>query len=101
MRGEGRAQLTDGDASADVQMAGAAFNLLQVGDGVEEGDLAKITQLFGDPETDIGGPGDQGGVGVLKIPIGEIIGVRRAESGGCLPPPGLRPPPPRIFGQRG
>ena len=64
---DGLAQGLDGHTRADVELAALTLDMLQVGDAAEEGHGRELPQHLGDPEADIGGAGDQRGLGVLQI----------------------------------
>ena len=58
-----------------MDLAAAAFDLLQIAHLAQKHRLWQIAQAFGDPEPDIGCAGNQGGIGVLQIPAGEVVAV--------------------------
>ncbi len=93
-------QLGDGCHGADVPARVRLGDAAQVGAVVEKDHLTQIAHLFGDPEPDVGGPGDQRGLRVGSVEIRERIRVLRlvVEEGRCpLGPLGRFPR--SVFGQ--
>ena len=93
-RRERRPQRRDRDPGPDPQPLALALDPLQIGDAGQEGDQGQVAQALGQPQPDVGGTGDQGGVGVGQIPLGQLVGADRAESAGAgavCPRPGPHP----------
>ena len=64
--------------------------LPQILDAVQENRLRQVAELLGDPEPDIGGPGDQRSVGIGLVIARQLVARRGAEGAGeaaCLPGP--------------
>jgi hypothetical protein len=70
-----------GDARADADLVVGDGDLLQVAAVLEEDRLFQRLQPLGDPEPDIGGPGDQRGLGVRGVEPGQFIGRARCPGG--------------------
>ena len=90
MRREGVAQGLHVGHGADGDLGLRDLHALQVVAARQEGDLAQLAELLGDPEAHIGGAGDQGGVGVIGIPGGQRVGVPGVEGRGADDPGGAR-----------
>ena len=73
-----RRGVAERDAGAERQRAvGRLADRVEAGNPAEPDDLAQLAQLLGDPEADVGRPGDQRGVGVAGVERGERIEARR------------------------
>ena len=77
----------DRNACPNADAIALMVDALQIGQLTQKGGFRQIAQLLGHPKPHICRPGDQRGVGVGGIPIGERIKVARAEMfGGRLTP---------------
>ena len=72
--------------------------MLQIRDAVQEGDGGEGAELLGDPQADIGRPGDQGGIGIGEVPVRELVAMGGAEAGGAKAGGTSRPPNPLAKG---
>jgi hypothetical protein len=90
-----RTQRGNRDARTDMQLPTLHLDPLQVFHAVQEGHRLQVAQLLGHPKPDIRRPGDQHGIGVGQIPVGQFVTVARAEGvwPGCPRTPPDRPAP--------
>ena len=74
MGGEGALKLCDGGHGTDAPVGIGLGDAVQIAALVEKDRCGDVAELFGDPEADVCGPCDQGGVGGGGVEFGEIIG---------------------------
>ncbi len=66
-------QPRDGDARAKGDLILGFGDLLQLGAAVQKGHLGQGAQVFRDPQADIRRPGNQCGVRIGHVPLGQIV----------------------------
>ncbi len=88
MRRDRRAEARRCVAPAPMRMASSLTVIAgQIGDAVQERELRQVAQLLGHPEPDIGGAGDQHGIGIGEIPVGKLVGGFGPDAGGAAAGP--------------
>ena len=70
------------DGRAERERVRALLDLPQIGDVADEDGRAEVAMLLGDPQADIGGPGDDAGLGMREEEVGQLVGGGRMAVSG-------------------
>ena len=80
--GQRLAGLGVADGRPERERLRALLDLPQIGDVADEDGRAEVAKLLGDPQADVGGPGDDPGLGMRDEEVGQLVGAGRMAVSG-------------------